>query len=521
MYKKSDRALLKTPFVRIIIPAVTGIAAASFIPLPATYALVCFLIIFVSAVVFNGKGSGIYTWLSIAFFFFTAAMFNKPVTKLPVGERVAVVAQVLEKPTVKGRWMNATAHIGYCRQVPNVRKASGEAEVDDAEHSGKWERVDEKINLAIDTCYGEVSAGMQVAFKGWVNPVDTVGTSYGQLMRSRGIHNKIYLVPGNMLHRTGYVSRTPRYYSAVAQAGAVSKIYELNMEPEDLAVVAAMTVGDKKGLEPELRKEYNSSGAAHLLAVSGLHVGIVFVLINIVLYLLPVLVPRGHIWKNIIAVALIWCYAFVSGFSPSVIRAALMFSFAQTALASGSVRNALNIILGSAVIMLAVNPNYLYDPSFLLSYTAVILIISFFNPVFGLFKTKYKFLNAVLSVVIIGFVVSVGVAPLVSYFFGRVSMAGIIVNPLVIVTAHIIVMGGVLWLIMPFGAGVSVFSWGLDNAVSLQNAMVGWSARQEWLAFDGKMPLWSILVFYAVLAAGAVVLSLYNDKKVKSLSLHE
>lgn len=506
MNSRNSSALFKAPFVRIIIPAAAGIAAASFVPLPPVYALVCFLIIWLSALFFKGRAGGLYTWLAVMSFFFTAAAFGRPHTELPVGERIAVTAQVLEKPAVRGRWMNTTAHAGYCRTVSGT--ATGK----------EWIRVDERINLSVDTSYGYIAPGMQLVFKGWVNPVDTAGTSYGRLMRSRGIHNKIYLVPGNMVHRTEYVSRTPRFYSYAVQDMAVRKLGRLGLAPEELAVVSAMTVGDKKGIDAGLRRQYNSSGTAHLLAVSGLHVGIVFVLVNILLYFLPAL-RRGHILKNIAAVAAIWVYAFVSGFSPSVIRAALMFSFAQAALASGSLRNALNIILGSALIMLAVNPYYVHDPGFLLSYAAVLAIIAFFGPVYSLVRTKYKFLNVMLSVVAVGFIASAGVAPLVSYFFGSVSMAGIIINPLVVLTAHIVVMAGVLWLLMPFGLGLPVFAWVLGRTAELQNALVGWSARQEWLAFEGRMPLWGVAVFYAVLTIAAIIWNLYNARKVKSLSL--
>lgn len=538
-----NRILAKNPFVRIIIPAAAGLIAAAFIPIPFAAALVCCLIVWASAFVFRGKGDGVYVWLAIMFFFFMVAVARKPHTELPAGERVAATAQILEKPYTKGRWMNTTAHVGYYRPAPpagrakdalpeNVPAISGDLhagtsaspdvshapafrDIRDAFPGDGWIRADEPVMLAIDTCYGNITPGTQLAFKAWVNPVDTAGTSYGNLMKARGIHNKMYLVPGNMVKMTGHVSHTPRYYSALLQSGAVRKLERLDMDPESLSVVSAMTAGDKRGLEPGLRGQYNSSGAAHLLAVSGLHVGIVFILINIFLYFLPA-ARRGHIVRNAVAIAAIWFYAFAAGFSPSVIRAALMFSFAQLALASGSSKNAMNIMLGSAVIMLAVNPNYIYEPGFLMSYAAVFAIIAFFNPVYSLLKTKYKPLNVLVSVMIVGLVASVGVAPLVSYFFGRVSFAGIIINPAVVLTAHIIVMSGVLWLLMPFGFGFPVFSWVLGKTAALQNALVGWSARREWMAFDGEMPLWGVVLSYILLICAGAVLNVYKDKKAKS-----
>ena len=108
-----------------------------------------------------------------------------------------------------------------------------------------------------------------------------------------------------------------------------------------------MTAGDRRSLSPALRAAYSRSGTSHLLAVSGLHVGIVFLLANLLLWWLP-LFRHGHILRNIAVILLIWLYAATTGFPPSVVRAALMFSVLQFALASSSEYVGMNTLAGVA-----------------------------------------------------------------------------------------------------------------------------------------------------------------------------
>ena len=475
------------PFVKIIIPAAAGVIAARLIEVPAAVALVCFAVIFACTIAFRRHKVGhIYLWFTISLFFFAASTIARPRAAIPQGVRIEAVAQIAENPYKHGRWQRTTANVGYYR----------------AEGDMVWTRVDERIQLYADTCY-RIAVGQQTALRGWLNPIDTTGNGYGDLMRLRGQHGRLYLTPGNLVRTAPHVSRTPVYYASRLQDAAVKRLARLRLDPDELAVVTAMTAGDKRNISRELRGNYSDTGAAHLLAVSGLHVGIVFMLVNLLLYLLPA-VRRGHIWKNALAVAAVWLYAAMAGLAPSVVRATLMFSFAQAALASGSTRNALNIMLGSAVVMLALNPNYWGDPGFMLSYAAVLSIAAFFGPVFRRVRSRYKAVNVLVSIIIVGLAASLGTAPLIAWWFGDIPIAGMVINPVVILTAHIVVMFGVLWVMMPFEFLNPLFSWVLEQAAWVQNSVVAWSASLRWASTPVDMPLWCVVLIYAGYIALAV-----------------
>ena len=160
--------------------------------------------------------------------------------------------------------------------------------------------------------------------------------------------------------------------------------------------------------------------------------------------------------------------------------------------------------MGSAVVMLALNPNYWGDPSFMLSYAAVLSIAAFFGPVYRLVRSRHKAVNALASIMIVGVVASLGTAPLVAWWFGNIPVAGMVINPVVILTAHVVVMFGVLWVVMPFGFLNPLFSWVLELVAGVQNSVVGWSASLGWASIPVNLPLWAVVLIYAGLIALAV-----------------
>ena len=127
----------------------------------------------------------------------------------------------------------------------------------------------------------------------------------------------------------------------------------------------------------------------------------------------------------------------------------MMFTGAQLALAASRTGNSANILLATATVMLLVNPNYLYDISFQLSFTAVAGIFLFYRPLYGLVHSRIKALNAFWAIFMVGLAASLATAPLVSYYFGRIPLIGIILNPLLILTANATVLLSLLWIIAP------------------------------------------------------------------------
>lgn len=165
-----------------------------------------------------------------------------------------------------------------------------------------------------------------------------------------------------------------------------------------------------------------------MLAVSGLHVGMVFLYVNLLLGALALL-HRGHLLRNAAAIAVIWLFAAAAGLSPGTIRAAVMFTALQLALATTSRYAGVNILSAAAFGMLLWRPSYLFHVGFQLSFLSVAAILLWGIPLYRRLRTPWRAANAAVGMLVVGAVASTATAPLVSYCFGQIPLVGLAVNP--------------------------------------------------------------------------------------------
>ena len=175
-------------------------------------------------------------------------------------------------------------------------------------------------------------------------------------------------------------------YLALIFREKLLNIYRHNgIEGEKLAIIAAITLGEKGLLEPVQKEIFSKAGIMHIMAVSGLHAGIVALLVSWLFFFL-----RGKLRpiKEVISIASLWVFAFITGLSPSVMRSALMFSFLIAGRLIKRPVNPINSLLASAFVLMIASPSVIFSASFQLSYMAVFYIISFEKHLAGIFDIK-------------------------------------------------------------------------------------------------------------------------------------
>jgi competence protein ComEC len=210
----------------------------------------------------------------------------------------------------------------------------------------------------------------------------------------------------------------------------ISTLNELGLDNDELAVVSALALGYKDNLSNEIRHSYSSSGAMHILAVSGLHVGIVY---GMLMFFLSFMKTRKlNILKIIIVVLFIWFYAMLTGLSPSVSRASLMFTIAALGSFQKHKSVTLNSVAVSAFILLVINPLNIVDIGFQLSYLAVIGIILIQPRIYALFDVKNKFLKWFWSLTTVSIAAQLFTAPLCVYYFNQFSNYFLLTNYILI-----------------------------------------------------------------------------------------
>jgi len=195
----------------------------------------------------------------------------------------------------------------------------------------------------------------------------------------------------------------------------IISVFESFLQKENLGLTIALVLGDKSLLDKDLKDTFSKAGAMHVLAVSGLHVGIVlYIIVNILKGASRVISKNKSI---IIAVFILWFYALITGMSPSVSRAVFMFSCLSFAKVSGRSFNRINILFFSAFVLLLINPFLLHDLGFQLSYMAMLGIFLFYDKLSSLLSPSNKILKWIWEGTCIGVSAQLTTIPIVLFNF--------------------------------------------------------------------------------------------------------
>ena len=255
----------------------------------------------------------------------------------------------------------------------------------------------------------------------------------------------------------------------------------LQPDDEQYAILAAMTLGDKSSLTHDLRETYSITGASHILALSGLHLGIIYLL----LYRLTF--GRRRFWfSQTLIVLCIWAFAFLTGLSTSVVRSATMISIYALFAVAGRRRSPVNLLCFTAIIMLLINPSSLYDIGFQLSFSAVLSILLWlplierFLP--ELYLVRHPFQRILYNMVGMSLAAQIGAAPFIAYHFGRFSTYFLLTNLFVIPMATIILYGALLVVVLPMLAPALLW------VVALLNKALEWLSQVPYASIDGLHP---------------------------------
>lgn len=235
-------------------------------------------------------------------------------------------------------------------------------------------------------------------------------------------------------------------------------------DEDAFAVAAALIAGYKAEIDPDLRSSYASTGAMHVLAVSGLHVGIIYLMLN---YALSFLNPLrfGFLSKVVIIISLLWIYACVTGLPSSVIRACTMFSFVAIGTNLNRTTNIYGSITASLLLLLLINPYLLTQVGFQLSYAAVIGIIFLQPRVYNLFpQSRFWLVDKIWAITAVSIAAQISTFPLTLFYFNQFPTYFMISNLVVIPAAMLIVPTGFVFLLMK-GMGLSVVSGYIGDAL--------------------------------------------------------
>lgn len=237
---------------------------------------------------------------------------------------------------------------------------------------------------------------------------------------------------------------------------------KMNIDGNEFAIISALTLGYTDAISPELRDSFSVTGASHILSVSGLHVGIIYVMLGLMLGFLDKWKHTRKI-KWIAVILFLWFYAFVTGLSPSVSRSVFMFSLFAVAKITDRQSSVYNNIFLSAFVLLIINPMWLFNVGFQLSYSALLAILYFQPKIAKWLVFKNRILTYCWELTSVSIAAQLGAAPLCLYYFHQfpnyfllsnfvgVPLSGIIIylDVALLITNSIPMIGSIVsWLLV-------------------------------------------------------------------------
>ena len=440
----------KYPFVRMLIPFALGIWCCVCLPLhlpPITTVMVGVVLLAFAIITSIFTRSIRFQWLFgtiMACYLFMAG---------------CALVRVHEAETQKDYFRNyesgARYYVARVYDYPTERPNSIrtvlelEHQFDDSLPSrpitGKVMAYFPKSDSAFALRYGDLIA-LPAPIREVTPPLNPEEFDYGAYLARKGITGQVYLKDDWIDLQTN--NANPIYaFSYRFRDILLASLQRSGLSDNEFGVAAAILLGYDDNLADEVRKNYVAAGSMHILCVSGMHVGIIYLLAG---FLLGVLNRKK--WqkrlKHVLLLALIWFYALIAGLSPSILRASLMISFVIIGEMLNRKGFIINSLAASAFILLCLNPNNLFEIGFLLSYAAVIGIVVLQRPIYNLLYFKNKILDKAWGITAVALAAQLATIPFTLFYFNQFTTYFWLSNLFMTPISFIVVICGMVLLMV-------------------------------------------------------------------------
>lgn len=275
-----------------------------------------------------------------------------------------------------------------------------------------------------------------------------------QYMRRRGLYYSGFVRDGTWQCVGHAPANRIKFIALIIRNQLTNTYMTAGMSGDELDILKAILLGDDDTLDPELKASYSSAGVSHILCVSGMHVGVIFMIINFILKPLE-LFRSSRIFKTVLVMLIIWMYAHITGLAPSVTRSATMFSFVSIGLLLQRNTNVFHSLFASMFILLIINPLLLFEVGFQLSYLAVAGIVLFQPKLSGIYHCRTRIGHYFWELLTVSVAAQLGTSPISIYYFAQFPNYFMLSNLSVIALSFIVILTGVALLpvsLLPFVA---------------------------------------------------------------------
>ncbi len=372
------------------------------------------------------------------------------------------------------------------------------------------------VNISLDSSTNSFGIDYKLAsitsFQDIQKPLNPHQFDYSEYLELKHVYQQVYLKPTTTKILSS--KRNTIYGFADALRSRINeKLDKAGFQKNILSIINALLLGQRQTINKSIYNNYVNSGTIHILAVSGLHVGIILWILNFIFR--PLLhIKYGRVFRPLIIVTLSWCFAIITGLSPSVTRAVTMFSVISVAMHYKRPTNIYNTLFISAFLILLFKPRFLFEVGFQLSYLAVFGIVSIQPLIYKIWKPKYILFDKLWQIFTVTLAAQIGVVPISLYYFhqfpGLFFVSNLIIIPflsLILGLGLLIIVFGLLDLLNSFM--VKTYSLII---VSMNNFIAWISQFESFLLRDIPFTAEQVIITYLIIIG---FVQAYKYKKVK------
>ena len=473
----------KYPFIRLLVPFALGIwSAFSFDGISLGRKGIFLLLIFLSLllILLMSISSLVkvyrYRWIFYAVLFIHLLMLGVLLVEIKdcklqandiskfYGVSEYYIARLSECPSIKEKSIKAILDI-----VAAKNDADSILDVD-SKIIAYFEKGEKSLDIKYGDCILILKTPEEVE-----KPPNPEQFDYKDYLYKRGITHQIYLKYEDWVD-LDYNKSNPIYrFSYFIRDFLLTTMKRLGIQDEEYAVAAAILLGYDDSLPYDLRQKYVAAGAMHILCVSGLHVGVIFMVFSYMLFFLNDRNNIQRVIKQVLLLLLIWFYAMIAGLAPSILRATIMLSFVIVGNVIHRKGVLLNSLAASAFILLSINPANLFDVGFLLSYVAVVGIVVLQNPIKRMFYFKYNFLNKIWEITSVTIAAQIATIPFTIYYFHQFPIYFWLSNLFMTPMSSVVIIGGMIMLLFFFIPYLNNFvAYAVSKMIYVMNIGVSW-----------------------------------------------
>ena len=311
----------------------------------------------------------------------------------------------------------------------------------------------------------------KAVFKELMSPLNPYQFNYKSYLAKQGMYQQLF-VDSDEYKSLGYGNSSLKGLAARCRTKIQKSLLKYNFKNDELGVINALLLGQRQDISKELTTDYQKAGAIHILAVSGLHVGVILLILSFLFKPIERL-KNGAFLKAFLIVLVLWAFAFIAGLSASVVRAVTMFTFLAIGLSFHKKNVVFFSLISSLFFLLIAKPMFLFDVGFQLSYLAVFGIIWIQPKLYAVWKPKFKMVDFFWQLFTVSIAAQVGVLALSIYYFQQFPTLFLLSNLVIVPCLMYILIGGVLvFLLALLNLLPQFFADIYGSVISLMNGFV-------------------------------------------------